>query len=199
MAVLSRRSQAATTRRNNRDALAAATLELLAEGAAFADASIEQIVRRAGLSRPTFYSHFADKRALILHLGQGLLDAVAEAADPWLARGEGEVRPTLDAVLGAFETHRETLLALVEAAGYDVEVNAFWHDFHDRFVAAAVERIRLVAPDLSPQRARARGFALVWMTERTATELVAGADVDRTALLDELTGFWERALRGGDD
>ena len=65
MSVLSRRHQTAGTRRNNEGALTRATLELLDEGLPFAGIGIEQIVSRAGLSRPTFYSYFDDKRALV--------------------------------------------------------------------------------------------------------------------------------------
>jgi len=60
MAVLSRRTATAPARRSTKDALVTAVIELLGEGHAYADISIEQLVRRAGLSRPTFYSYFDD-------------------------------------------------------------------------------------------------------------------------------------------
>lgn len=191
MAVLSRRTDVAEKRRSNRDALVVATLELLDRGTPYAEISIEQIVRGAGLSRPTFYKYFRDKRELILSLGEALQTDVAEAADPWLRDGEGDIRVVLAAVLEAFRRHRGTLGALVEAATYDAEVNAFWHAFHQRFYVIAAERIRAAEPDLHPARADARAFALVWMTERTMSEHLAGAGVDETALLDELVRFWE--------
>jgi AcrR family transcriptional regulator len=191
MAVLSRHANVEQTRRDNREAILAATLDLLADGTPFAELSVEQIVRGAGLSRPTFYKYFRDKRALVLELGTALMDAVAAAADPWLQSGEGETRETLAAVLNAFRERRATLGALVEAATYDAEVHAFWHAFHDRFLDIAAERIGAAEPDLPPARARARAFALVWMTERTITEFLLGdAGIDEAALLDELAGFW---------
>lgn len=194
MAVLSRRETSAPVRATNKEALVTATLSLLAEGSAYAEISIEQIVKRAGLSRPTFYSHFKDKRALILELGLDLQRAVAEAADPWLALGEGRVRDTLAAVLTAFTAHREVASAIAEAATYDDEVNAFWHTFHDRFMVIARDRIVASEPNLDPARAKARAFALVWMTERTVTEYLAGSDVEEGPLLDELAAFWNNAL-----
>lgn len=194
MAVLSHRTRGERTRRENRDALLAATLALLAEDSAYADLSIEQIVRRAGLSRPTFYAYFQDKRALVLELGEGFLDAVAVAADPFLTRDAGDAQETLVAVLEAFRAHRQTATALVEAATYDPEVRAFWTAFHERFVDTASARICLANPDLSEPRARARAFALVWMTERTLIEHLAAPSVDENALVAELAGFWEHAL-----
>ena len=194
MAVLSRRARDADARRASREALIAATLELLSEGSAYADLSIEQIVRRAGLSRPTFYAYFRDKRALILELGQTLQDAVAVAADPWLADGTGSLRTTLTGVLVAFREHRHATAAIVEAATYDDDVAAFWRSFHERFMATAAARIRAEDPQVDPLRAEARAFALVWMTERAITEHLASGTIDETALLEELVGFWEHAL-----
>lgn len=191
VAVLSRRSRVAETRRTNRDKLLAAALELLAEGTPFAEVSIEQIVRAAGLSRPTFYTYFRDKRELVLELGAALMEDVATAADPWLRDDEGDIRDTLAGVLDAFRRHRPTLGALVEAATYDSEVNAFWHVFHQRFLDTAAERLRRNDRSLSEARAQARAFALVWMTERTFTEhLMSDAGIEEDALLDELAGFW---------
>ncbi len=193
MAVLSRRSVAADTRRNNRDALLAASVGLLEAGTPFAEITIDQIVKAAGLSRPTFYTYFQDKRALVLELGQGLLDDVAVAADPWLQGHEGDVRDTLAAVLDVFRSHRGTLAALTEASTYDPEVNDFWKAFHQRFQKTATTRIRSGDPKLPDARVDARAFALVWMTERTLTELIAGAPVDQAALLDELALLWRVA------
>lgn len=190
MAVLSRSARVAETRQANREAIAAATLQLLEAGTAYADISVEQIVRQAGLSRPTFYKYFRDKRELILHLGGSLQEDVAAAADPWLQSGDGDVRTALAAVLEGFRRHRGSLAALVEAATYDTEVNAFWHSFHERFYVNAASRIRAGHPHLSPKRADARAFALVWMTERSMSEYLAGADVDEAALLDELAALW---------
>lgn len=193
MATLSRRDQNDATRQATEAALTRATIELLAEGSPFAEVTIDQIVRRAGYSRPTFYAYFRDKRALVLRLGEALQRDVAAAADPWLESAQGEIRATLEAVLDAFRAHRETVAALVEAATYDVEVRDFWRGFHDRFLDTATERISLGDPGLARKRARARAYGLVWMTERTVTEHLARPTVDETALLDELTRFWQQA------
>ncbi|HET9073766.1 MAG TPA: helix-turn-helix domain-containing protein [Solirubrobacteraceae bacterium] len=200
MAILSRRSAAASTRQVNRSALIRATLELLAAPTPFADLTIEQIVRQAGLSRPTFYTYFQDKRALVLELGAIVHDAVAEAADPWLSSGQGDVRSTLSAVLDAFREHRHALAAVVEAAAYDDAVSDFWHAFHDRFRVAAEARVRAGDPELTSERVDARAYTLVWMTERTMTAHLAQPRVDEAALLDELALAWTNAsgARGSD-
>jgi hypothetical protein len=130
----------------------------------------------------------------VLRLGERLQADVAAAADPWLASAEGDVRATLADVLAAFRANREILAALVEAAGYDPDVKAFWRAFHDRFLTTAA--VRIAERGVDRKHARARAFGLVWMTERTFSEHLDNPTVDQTALLDELTRFWEQAIAG---
>lgn len=196
MATLSRRDRTDATRQATEAALLAATVELLEQGTPYAEVGIEQIVRQAGFSRPTFYSYFRDKRELILRLGAGLQTAVAEAADPWLTGETGRTRETLAAVLEAFRAHRGTLVAINEAATYDPEVAAFWRAFHENFLQTAIGRILGGEPDLPPERARARAYALVWMTQRVLAEHLVYPTQDEQALLEELAGLWQGATGG---
>jgi AcrR family transcriptional regulator len=193
MATLSRRERTDATRQATEAALLAATIELLGEGLPYAELGIEQIVRRAGFSRPTFYTYFRDKRELVLKLGERLQTAVADAADPWLTGASGQTRETLAAVLEAYRAHRETLVAITEAATYDPEVAAFWRAFNERFATIATKRIAAGDPDADAPHVSARAYALVWMTERTLSEHLADPTRDEDALLDELTGIWQSA------
>ncbi|HYF28016.1 MAG TPA: helix-turn-helix domain-containing protein [Baekduia sp.] len=193
MAVLSRRERTLETRRANETALLRAAVELLDEGASFAGLGIEQIVKRAGLSRPTFYAYFEDKRALVLRLGELVEHDLAQAADPWLAGAGVPMRDTLAAVLAVFRAHRAALGAVVESATYDDDVAAFWRAFHDRFLPGAQRRIAEAYPDMGDDAVAARAYALVWMTERTLVEHVMRPTVDEQALLDQLTWVWRMA------
>lgn len=195
MAVLSRRASAAPARRNNQEALVAATLALLGEGSAFADISIEQIVRRAGLSRPTFYSYFGDKRELILHLGEALERDLAVVAEPWLTLADGDARATIAGVLDVFRRHTATVGAVAEAATYDPDVAEFWRGFHTRFIPGAEHRIRAGHPELDEAAVAARAYALIWMTESTLTDHVTRPTVDEAALLDQITWLWQAATQ----
>jgi AcrR family transcriptional regulator len=197
VATLSRRERTGATRQATEAALLTATVELLGEGAPFADLGIEQIVRRAGFSRPTFYTYFRDKRELILRLGDELGNALAAAADPWLTSEHGQTRETLVAVLAAFRAHREALAAITEAATYDPDVRAFWRGFNERFAEIATERIASGVPSIDREHAAARAYAVVWMTERSLTEHLANPTRDEDALLDELALFWQHATQAG--
>lgn len=111
--VLSRRSnqpgqQRSLTRRRILDA----TGRLLAGGRAFAELSVGEISAQADVSRPTFYSYFADKRALILSLAAEFEQDARAAAKPWLADESDDLRATLEAVLASFTAHRSTVGAV---------------------------------------------------------------------------------------
>ena len=193
MATLSRRARTAETRKATEAELLQAAVSLLQEGAAYADISIEQIVRRAGFSRPTFYTYFDDKRALVLKLGGALESDLAEAAEPWLSFADVPLRDTLARVLAVFTQHRTTVGAITEAATYDVEVAAFWQAFHDRFRPGAEGRVAAADPELGAAAVAARAYALVYMTERAFTEHVAMPTVDEQALVDQIAWLWQAA------
>ena len=193
MATLSQRSRTAEARKFNEQALLDATVALLEDGAPYAEVGIEQIVRRAGLSRPTFYAYFEDKRALLLHLGATLEQDMGAIAEPWLGFGDVPLRDTLAGVLAVFTRHRGVVAALTEAATYDADVNAFWQTFINRFRPGAERRITAGHPDLSPADVAARAYAVVWMTERSFTGHLARPVVQDTALVDQVTWLWQAA------
>lgn len=193
MTVLSRRERTAQTRKTNEAMLLQAVIDLLEEGIPYAEMGIEQIVRKAGFSRPTFYTYFEDKRALVMRLGETVELELAEAADPWLSGRDVPLRSTLLSVLEVFRRNRAALGAIVEASTYDEEVAAFWRGFHERFIPGAEERIAAGNDGLAPGAVAARAFALVWMTERVLVENVTTPTVGEEDLLDQVTWFWATA------
>lgn len=194
MATLSRRARTAETRKATETELLQAVVSLLQEGSAYAEISIEQIVRRAGFSRPTFYAYFDDKRALVLKLGEALEADLSDAAEPWLSFADVPLRDTMDGVLTVFTRHRASVGAITEAATYDPDVAAFWQAFHDRFRPGAERRIAAGDPELPAAGVAARAYALVYMTERAFTEHVARPTLDEQALVDQVTWLWQAAI-----
>ncbi|MCK9250956.1 MAG: TetR/AcrR family transcriptional regulator [Solirubrobacteraceae bacterium] len=198
--VLSRRPGGADEqRRRTRERIELATIELLAEGHAFAGLSIGDISARASVSRPTFYTYFADKRALVLALGARLEVDVREAAKEWLQDRTDDLPTTLRAVLDAFAAHRETVRAVVEAATYDEDVAAFWREFHAWFIDNAVGRARSADPDLPDEDAEALAHALVWMTERAFTEHLEAPRAGDEAILRAVERLWRSVVPATDE
>jgi AcrR family transcriptional regulator len=127
----------------------------------YAEASAEAISREAGMSKATFYEHFANKEECILALFDAaaaqVRDAVAastETGDTPEVRVHEGVRAFLTALV-AFPDHARTLLVEIIGAGPRAAErrNAVLQDFADFIVrenATAAERYgapRLKSPD----------------------------------------------------
>ena len=194
MALTRRTPESEEARLRTEQTILDAAATLLDGPTPFLDLSVSDIASAAGFSRPTFYAYFTDKRELLLRLGDRLVDEVYAHASDWLERGTDDLRPTLLAVMGVFQEHRPTLLALSEAATYDPEVADFWRSFHDAFRVHALDRIRREQPGLPSHNAEALAFVLVWMTERCLTEHLTAPRVNDDALLDSLELMWTTAI-----
>jgi TetR/AcrR family transcriptional regulator, ethionamide resistance regulator len=195
MPALSRRTTAAAAAKaRSETAFLDATTELLGEGNPYGELGVEAIAQRAGFSRATFYAYFSDKRELLFRLAERAAQDLYAEAGRWLEDGEKDVRPMLASVLELFRAHRSVVGALVESATYDAEVARLWRELHGRFIEIAQDRIRRDHPKLSAENARARAFALVWMTERTCFEHLTAPQVEDDALLDALDLLWRTGL-----
>lgn len=90
----------------------------------YADASAESISRAAGMSKATFYEHFANKEECILALFDAayqvllgrVLSAVSEAGEDPVARMREGMRAFL-VVIDEFPTQAQTLLVEIIGAG----------------------------------------------------------------------------------
>jgi TetR/AcrR family transcriptional regulator, ethionamide resistance regulator len=176
--------------------------ELLTEGHAYTELSIEQITARAGISRSAFYFYFQDKRELLVRMVERVAELFHAQADRWWnAAGDNgfpadlgpvELKRTLVAVLEIWREHAPLLAATVETAGYDKEVSAFWRGLMQRFVEPTREHIQAeqAAGRGRELPADATAFALVWMTERVWYQHVLGSSgVSDEALIDALAGI----------
>jgi AcrR family transcriptional regulator len=177
-----------------------ATAILLDDGIPYADLSVEQIARKAGRSRSTFYVYFSDKRELLLHATQEIAERLYTAAAGWLREpdGNGDVRDALADILSIYRQHPGLLAAVVEASGYDERVREHWRELMGGFVEATERRFfgdqSLTEGEISTASAHAQAFALVWMTERACYQQLTGGGVeDDEALMDALADIWGRS------
>ncbi len=115
---------------DDRELAILATAERLLGERDFADISIDDLARGAGISRPTFYFYFPSKNAVLLTL----LDRVIEEAEA----GTGDVLDRLaedprarwrDAIGRFYETfrsHRAVALACAQVQQNNAEVRDLW-------------------------------------------------------------------------
>jgi TetR/AcrR family transcriptional regulator, ethionamide resistance regulator len=179
-----------------------AAAEALLRERPFRELTVDEVMRRTELSRPSFYVYFRDRHHLVLRVVEHLGSELYEMSDRWL-RGTGEgpqlAREALEGIVGVYAEHGPVMRALADAAADDPGVEQAYRGIVESFVRAtarhieeeiAVGRILPVDPDETAN-------ALVWMMERYLN-LSFGHDppTPRQAVADTLTTIWTRVLYG---
>ncbi|PRY10562.1 TetR/AcrR family transcriptional regulator [Kineococcus rhizosphaerae] len=202
---VARGRRAPRTRGDDRERAILDTAERLLGERSYADVSVDDLARGAGLSRPTFYFYFPSKESVLL----ALLDrVVAEArarrdeafAQP-AADAEGRWRQAIGAIAQPFRSHLAVTLAAAEARATSAAVRDVWNGVMDRFVTETAtqieaERARGAAPDGPP--ARDLAVALNWMNERVLHSAFAGEQPALAAddAVEVLLVVWLRTIYG---
>src|SRR5436190_7989870 len=194
-------AQSATRRRTREEVQAAvrrALVELLGERP-FKDVTVDELARRAGLSRTAFYFYYPDKNEVLKEASEAVASEVYAEADRWW-HGEGPpeqlVREALSGIAAVYCEHADMLRATVEATTYDEEFRAFYEALIMRFVTATAEhlcrerdagRLRALDPDPIAE-------ALVWMAERCNYAFLLIENRPQSDVVDSLTAIWVHAL-----
>ncbi|MFD1150089.1 TetR/AcrR family transcriptional regulator [Saccharothrix hoggarensis] len=181
------------------------TAERLLQARSLDDIAVDELASGAGISRSTFYFHFASREAVLHALTGGVVDALYESASSWLRRGseppEDAIRRALGASLVLWRKHGAVLRASVRARDTDPSMREFWAGVARRFIDATAsqidgEREAGVAPP-GPD-ARSLAAVLVAMNEqaflsRSRSRRSAARDRE---LVDTLTCVWLRSVYG---
>jgi AcrR family transcriptional regulator len=170
----------------------------------YTGASSESISRRAGMSKATFYEHFANKEECIMALfdvaAAGVARAMVEAVrELGAAEPAGRIKAATRAFLTALADHPEyaqTLLVEIIGAGPDAahrrdEIMQRFADQLDADNAAAAER-KLIARFASPYDA----FAIVGaITELVSRQVRLGEPSDVLELAPVIDRLFDGVLR----
>lgn len=175
-----------------------ALLELL-EDSSFAELTVDEIMRRAGVSRSSFYLYFRDKQEVLMLATEETAARFYAEADRWWHDGSGGpslVRDALEGVVAVYRGNAPLLGAVNEVSTYDAEFAEFWRALIDRFIAATAEHLerevgagRMRELDPVPM-----ADALVWMVERSCYVHLVRGDRPARELVDSLAGVWVAAL-----
>jgi AcrR family transcriptional regulator len=168
----------------------------------FRDLTVDDLMRRTGLSRPSFYVYFRDRHDLVLkvveHIG-GELFAMSERWYSGTGEGSALVREAIDGVVGVFAEHGPVLRALADAAADDPDVDEVYGQLVTSFVDATAEHIEreVAAGRILPLDPKETATALVWMNERYLT-LTLGREptTERAVVAQTLHTIWSRVLYG---
>ena len=202
-ATSSRGRRAARSSGDDRESAILATAERLLTQRRFADISIDDLARGAGISRPTFYFYFPGKDAVLLTLLDRVIEEANAAAGDVLDRLADDPRARWRELIHRFhETfggHRAVVLACAEVRGTNAEVRRLWAAVMEHWVRAIesaieAERRRGAAPDGLP--ARDLAIALNSMNERVwyATFAGDGPAVAESDVVGVLLDVWLAAI-----
>lgn len=168
----------------------------------FRDLTVDEVMARTTLSRPSFYVYFRGRHHLAVRLVEGIGAELFEMADRWLG-GDGDpredVRASLDGITAVYARHGLVLGAIADAAGHDPEVEATYRGLIERFVDASAEHIEeeMAGERISGLDARETARALVWMSERYLRETMGRATQTPIEIVVEtLWMVWVRVLYG---
>ena len=168
----------------------------------FRELTVDEVMRRTGLSRPSFYVYFSDRHQLVLKVVEHLGSELFTMSDRWL-RGSGEgpeiAREALDGIVAVYAEHGPVMRALADAAADDRGVEQAYTALVQSFIDATARHIdaEIAAGRVLPLDARETAKALVWMMERYLN-LSLGREpaTPRAAVADTLATIWTRVLYG---
>jgi AcrR family transcriptional regulator len=198
----------AAARRRRRRTPEAAQREIIdaAEGLLrerpFRELTVDEVMRRTGLSRPSFYVYFSDRHQLVLRVVEHLGTELFTMSERWY-RGEGDgrtlAREASEGIVAVFAEHGPVLRALADAAADDPRVEAAYAALLQRFVDATARHIEaeVTAGRILPLDPVPTATALTWMMERYL-QLSLGREplVPVEQVAAALTTIWSRVLYG---
>ncbi len=190
---------------DEREAAILATAVRLLEHKKFADISVDDLARGAGLSRPTFYFYFASKDAVLLSLLDPLIrqaDKEFDGAAQRLPEDPRRVwRNGIDAFFSSFGSHSVVARAGTEAIATSPGVRSVWSAFMQKWINQTAEMIvaereRGAAPDTIPALDLATSLNLMNERAMTATLVAEDGAVPQDRIVDTLTHIWVTSIYG---
>jgi AcrR family transcriptional regulator len=182
-----------------------ATLEQMLTARRFADISVDDLAKGAGLSRPTFYFYFASKDAVLVRLfARAIAASGAERQEQIDGVAEHPQRAWHDGIFAFFDSlrpNRAVVLAGLGAMSTNTELRDLWSAFMTGWIdytAALItrERERGAAPDTIP--AHDLATALNLMNERVVVAAQGNQQpaLPEDAALETLAHIWITSIYG---
>ena len=147
----------------------------------FRELTVDEVMRRTDLSRPSFYVYFKDRHELVLRVVADLQGALYEVANRWF-QAEGDspqrLKEAITGVVEVYAKHGPMVRALADAATDDPDVEQAYGALVRSFIDTAAQNIdsEIAAGTIRPLDAVQTATALVHMTERYLYHAFAGSD-----------------------
>ena len=183
-----------------REIIAAA--EQLLRERPFRELTVDEVMRRTGLSRPSFYVYFKDRHELVLRLVQHLASEMEVVANRWYQAAEPSaamLRAALEGSVAVYGEHSAVLRALADAAVEDPDVEEAYGQLVQSFVELTAAHIttEIAAGRMLQVHPQETAKALVWMTERYLYHAFGPANpVPPSRVIDTVHTVMVRTLYG---
>jgi AcrR family transcriptional regulator len=186
-----------------RESILEATKTLLAE-TRFDELTVAQILKRAAVSRASFYFYFEGKHDVLAELVKRAVVGGHEAARPWLANPSDKASAlragTADGA-ALWQANAPVLRAIVENWRTDARLTSLWLAQMQTFTDAAVAQINAdpqACQQLDGLDIPAVAASLTWLSERLYYLAANGVPPfdDQATLVDMLTYVWASTLYG---
>lgn len=168
----------------------------------FREMTVDDIMARTGLSRPSFYEYFRDRHHLVMKLTERLGEWTYSMSERWLGGIEDSVEALKTGTEKLVELYAQRgylLRALADAAIHDKQVEIAYRKMIAGFIDATAARIRSgidrgAIKHLNPEEV---ATALVLMNERFLIEKLGHDPQGEPGLVVEtLLTVWSRVLYG---
>lgn len=163
------------TREATESRILAGATGLLDEGESLAALSVNRIAEASGVSRATFYLHFADKRELVARLAETELQAFDLLTDPFLedpGAGREQLAAVVDQIIDLWQSHSGVLTSLIESAERDGESRTAWQETVHQVAERIASAIRVRRTDLSEQEVQTLAEIIAWTGERALHQMI---------------------------
>jgi AcrR family transcriptional regulator len=164
--------------------------------------TVDDLMARTGLSRPSFYEYFHDRHALARKLVERMLALMFPMCDRWFSgtgAPEADLRSGFEGLVAVYREHGALMRALRDAAAQDRRVKNAYEIFINRMIEGTAVRIRseIAAGRTAPLNPEETARALNLMGERyLADKLERDPTVASRTLVDTLVTIWMRVLYG---
>ena len=166
--------------------------------------TVDDIMSRTGLSRPSFYEYFRDRSHLVIKLSERMDARNRALSSQWFTGNNPveDLRHSTRELVDMYVTNGHLLRALLDAAHNDEAVETNYRERFDKVIASTAQRIsEFIASGitrldgLDPAEIAA---ALLWMNERYTVEKLGRHDqsADPELVTNTLVAIWQRVLHG---
>jgi AcrR family transcriptional regulator len=169
----------------------------------FREMTIDGVMSRTGLSRPSFYEYFRDRNHLVVKLTERLGARNRAIGEPWLLGQDSveDLRRAMRDLAQFYVTEGHLLRALSDAATGDRQVETSYRRMTETIIDGVAQRIRA---DVARGRIALNGIdphniasALILMNEGYLIEkLGRQPQADPAVVADTLLTIWLRVLYG---